>query len=360
MTAPPPVAITRRIDGSPSAWPSEATAARSRSRNPASPSPAKMSEIVRPAVRSIVSSRSTKAASWRWASRRPTALLPLPGSPTRTTSMASLVVAATAGDIRAGEAVKGCGGAGARLTWSCRAGAGLARRLADPLAIGGRVRLCLRERVAAELVEDRVGQDQHDHCLGDDARGGDDADIGAFVVGLLDRLAAQQIRRGEGPGERRDRLDRAADDERLAVRDAAGQPTGVVRPMDPAAVGRPALDHVVDGRAEPARLLEPQAELHALDDVDAHDGGCQGGVEPPIPMNIRTEPDRQTVDDNLEDATDRIAVRPGLVDPGDHRGLGVRVRAAQGRGIGLVPWPRRPSRIEDNPTNLRSERPDLD
>ncbi len=56
-------------------------------RNAASPSSAKMSGIDRPVDRSICSSRSMKLAPCRWASRRPMTLLPLPGSPTSTTSM---------------------------------------------------------------------------------------------------------------------------------------------------------------------------------------------------------------------------------------------------------------------------------
>jgi len=54
-------------------------------------------------------------------------------------------------------------------------------------------------------------------------------------VGLIDGLAGQEVGRGQRPGQRRDRLDRAADDERLAVRDAAGQPARIVRAVNPAA-----------------------------------------------------------------------------------------------------------------------------
>ena len=64
---------------------------------------------------------------------------------------------------------------------------------------------------------------------------GHDADVAALVVRLVDGLAGDEVGRRQRPGERRDRLDRAADDERLAVRDAAGQAAGVVRAVDPAA-----------------------------------------------------------------------------------------------------------------------------
>ena len=107
--------------------------------------------------------------------------------------------------------------------------------------------------------------------------------------------------------------------------------------MDPAATLAAPLDDVVDRRAEPARLLEPQPELDALDDVDAHDRRGQRGVEPAVPVDVRAEPDRQPVGDDLEHAADRVAVRARLVDPGDHRRLGLGVRAAQRRRVGLVP-----------------------
>ena len=56
--------------------------------------------------------------------------------------------------------------------------------------------------------------------------------------------------------------------------------------MDPAAVVAAALDDVVDRRAEPARLLEPEPELDALDDVDAHDRRGERGVEPAVPVDV--------------------------------------------------------------------------
>ena len=72
------------------------------------------------------------------------------------------------------------------------------------------------------------------------------------------------------------------------------------------------------------------------------------------------EPDRQPVDDDLEDAADRVAGRPRLVDAGDHRGLGVGVRAAQRRRIRLVARARRVGRIERDAADLGRERPALD
>ncbi len=177
---------------------------------------------------------------------------------------------------------------------------------------------------------------------------------------LLDGLTGDEVGRRERPGEGRDRLDRAAHDERLAVGHPAGQAAGVVRPVDPMAGLAAALDDVVDGRPEPPGLLEPEPELDALDDVDAHDRGRQRGVEAPIPVDVRAEPDGQPVDDDLEHAADRVAGRTCLVDAGDHRRLGVRVGAAQRRGVGLVARARRAGRIDGHATDLRRERPDLD
>ena len=177
---------------------------------------------------------------------------------------------------------------------------------------------------------------------------------------LLDGFAGQEVRRGERLRQGRDRLHRAADDERLAVRHAAGQPARVVRPVDPAAALAAPLDDVVDRRPEPARLLEPEAEFDAFDDVDAHDRGRKLGVQPPVPLDVRAQANREAVGDDLEHATDRVAVRPRLVDPGDHRGLRLGIRAAERGGIGVVARQRRPRRVHGHAADFRGERPDLD
>src|SRR6266540_210517 len=65
------------------------------------------------------------------------------------------------------------------------------------------------------------------------------------------RSPGHQVGRGEGPGERGDRLDGPAHDDRLAVGDPAGQSARVVGAVDPATVVIATLDDVVDGRAEP-------------------------------------------------------------------------------------------------------------
>jgi hypothetical protein len=130
--------------------------------------------------------------------------------------------------------------------------------------------------------------------------------------------------------------------------------------MDPAAALAATLDDVVDGRSEAPSLLEAQPELDALDDVDAHDRRGQGRVQPAVPMNVGTDPDRQAVGDDLEDAADGVAVRACLVDPGDHRRLGLGVGAAQRRRIGLRARACCLRRIDGHATHLGGERPDVD
>ena len=116
----------------------------------------------------------------------------------------------------------------------------------------------------------------------------------------------------------------------------------------------------MDRGPEPSRLFEAEPELDTLDDVDAHDRGRQRGIEAPVPVDVRSEPDRQPVNDDLEHAADGVSRRPGLIDPRDHRDLCVRVGAAQRRLIGLVTRAGAVRRVDRDPTDLGSERPGLD
>ena len=61
------------------------------------------------------------------------------------------------------------------------------------------------EAVAAEFFEQGVGEDEREHRFDDDAGGGHDADIGAFVV-RLDALAGVEV----GGGQRGARAWRSA------------------------------------------------------------------------------------------------------------------------------------------------------
>ena len=60
-------------------------------------------------------------------------------------------------------------------------------------------------RVAAELLEHRVGEHERDHRLGDDARGGHGADVGALVV-RLGGLAGRDVDRAQRVRHGGDRL----------------------------------------------------------------------------------------------------------------------------------------------------------
>ena len=66
------------------------------------------------------------------------------------------------------------------------------------------------------------------------------------------------------------------------------------------------------------------------------------------------------VDHDLEHAADRVAVRARLVDAGDHRRLGVGIRAAQRRGVRLVAGAGGAGRVDRHAADLGRERPDLD
>ena len=93
---------------------------------------------------------------------------------------------------------------------------------------------------------------------------------------------------------------------------------------------------------KPSRLLEPEPELDPLDGVDRADRPRQPTVQAAVPVDVAPEPDGDPGDDHLEHATDRVAVRPGLVDPRDHRRLAGGIGAAKRAPLGLLARPRRP------------------
>ena len=156
--APPPGAITRlssgrsraaqRLDRRPFARPEARLALLS-----------KISGMRRPAARSISSSRSTNAAPCRAATRRPTAVLPLPGSPTTTSSMRS-VVPAGAGVAARRRRRPGSAAPSPAGGWREHASRQRSMRLVTDLG----------HRVAARLLEHEPGQRQEHHRLADDAR----------------------------------------------------------------------------------------------------------------------------------------------------------------------------------------------
>src|SRR5687768_927942 len=111
--------------------------------------------------------------------------------------------------------------------WICRSRGGPRGRCASALRDGSKARAVALERrdeivggVVAELLAERVGEDERDHRLADDARRRYDAGIAALdVAGRV--FSAAQIDGGKRLHERRDRLERDVDEEVLAVRHAA-------------------------------------------------------------------------------------------------------------------------------------------
>ena len=101
-----------------------------------------------------------------------------------------------------------------------------------PLADPGEIRVARGEDVdhgiAAELLERGAGELERDRRLGDDGERLDRLDVGALDERLR-RLAGLEVDRVERAHERRERLHRRADDDRLAVRDAGLDPAGAVR-----------------------------------------------------------------------------------------------------------------------------------
>ena len=77
-----------------------------------------------------------------------------------------------------------------------------------------------------------------------------------------------------------------------------------------------------------ASELEAVADLDALDGLDAHERSGQPAVEAAVPVDVRAQPRRQAVDDDLDDPAEGVAVLVGLVDPLHHRGGGLGVQAA--------------------------------
>ena len=109
-----------------------------------------------------------------------------------------------------------------------------------------------RDRVAAEPLQQGVGEHERHHRLADDGRGGHGADVAA-----LDRRRRlghrRQVDGAERLHERRDRLHVDRDPEVLAVGDAALEPAGVVgRPREAGGARRVAGRRSRRGRASPA------------------------------------------------------------------------------------------------------------
>src|SRR6266568_7707833 len=153
----------------------------------------------------------------------------------------------------------------------------------------------LDHRVAAELLEERVGQRQGDDGLADHAGGGHHADVASLIVRLclflcleVDRL--HRLLHG------RDRLDRNAQVDRLAVGHPARDAAGAIRQVAKASFL--VVDLVVKLRPAARRALEARAELDALDRVDRHHGLRQPAIELAVPVHVAAEARREAAGDD--------------------------------------------------------------
>src|SRR5438270_3231570 len=187
--------------------------------------------------------------------------------------------------------------------------------LRDGFHVRAVVAFQLGHRVAPELFEERFGERQRDDCFSDHACRRHDAHVAALVVGLglffgleVDRL--HRLFHG------RDRLDRDAEVDRLAVRHAAGDASRAIRQVTKATLL--VVDLVVEVGATPRRALEPRAELHAFAAIDGHHRLGQLAVELAVPMHVAAESWRNPTRDDAKRAAERVALLRHLVDGGNH------------------------------------------
>src|SRR5260370_3616658 len=180
--------------------------------------------------------------------------------------------------------------------------------------------------VAADLPEQGLGEDDRDDGLGEDAGGGEGADVAAVEEGL-DRLLRGEVHRLERRAERGQGLHRGADDDRLAVRHPALEAAGVVGLALEAALGVE-QDLVVDARAGAPRGLEAEAELAALDRLDRAERLREPAVEPSVPLHVRAEAHQAPDPDHLQHAAERVALLLRRAYRRAHRRLGRGIGAA--------------------------------
>src|SRR5215204_7259952 len=164
-------------------------------RNAGSPFWAKISAIVIPSRRAISASKSRKVRPSSRASAEPTVLFPAPGKPTR-----------TRWGTEGSAAEPGC----------------------DVRKVAIEIPLDFEQRIAAELLQHRVGEHEGEHRLGDDAHGGHRGHVAALGGGR-GGLASGHVDGAEGSHQGADRLHGDSDDEGLTSSDATLETACVVR-----------------------------------------------------------------------------------------------------------------------------------
>ena len=200
---------------------------------------------------------------------------------------------------------------------ACRAGAAAAH---------GRSHVA--DGVAAQVRQQGVGQGQRQHGLAHHGGARHDGHVAALDVGAA-HLAGLEVHGLERLAQRGHRLHGDARHDRRAVAHAALRAAGAVRLACPAGGARD--DLVVDGAAAPAHDAEAEADLHALDGLDAHEHGRDGRVQARVPLGVGADAHGHALGHDHERAADRVAGLDGRVDLGHHGRLGHGVRAAQRR-----------------------------
>src|SRR6476661_1848092 len=247
-----------------------AVSARSSCRKAYSPRSPKIWATVIPSRRSISRSRSRKGLPRAVATPSPTVVFPEPGSPTRTTWGRSASIGETGCDVR-------------------------------NVAIVVPPRFV--ERVAAELLEESVSEDDGEHRLGDHPHRRGRGDV-APLGGRLGGGPGRDVHRLQGAHEGADRLHRHSDDEGLAGGHPAFETTRAIcaAPHVPRQRSVGAFDLVVDLGPGAARGIEADSDLDPLHRGDRHHRRTNAPVQLPVPRDVRPEPDGKPIGDDLADA----------------------------------------------------------
>src|SRR5699024_8887781 len=130
----------------------------------------------------------------------------------------------------------------------------------------------LCDRVTAELLQQRIAEDECHHRLGDDPRGGHGRDVGTLMVRLR-RFAGLDIDGTQRARHRRDRLHRRTYPQGLARTHAAFDTARTPRRTTNAIVGRD--DLVMRLRAARTREFEAVTDFDTLDRLNSHQAGSQ-------------------------------------------------------------------------------------
>src|ERR1043165_6965077 len=204
---------------------------------------------------------------------------------------------------------------------------------AQLLAVRLEVANHLGDVIAAELLARGLGQRERDHRLADDSGCRDGGHVRALEGRALLLLGVNVHGRERAP-EGGDGLEEPAHAQFLAVRDAAFEAARAVRRSHEGARLRVVSDLVVHLRAGKPRGLDARADGDGLDRRDGHQRAREPSVELRVPGGVRAEAGDDSARDDLEDAAERVALAPLLVNERDHPVLRFGVGAAQRRFVG--------------------------